>query len=165
MQLRRVLYVVATLIAALIVVKSLPEPSDTPTRLLTQIGGERYRSPAGLIYGPGSQHGHRLKHVLAHGHDEPNRSGPHGVFNQGDEESIVRLIDEAYLVSAERGESRVEDGRRVLTVDMGRTIGYVGGQVGIRAGHPKCNHIRIILEGSNVITAYPLDVGPRDSDE
>lgn len=162
MPIRRVLYVVATLIAALIILRSLPP--DRPTSLV-RIDGDRYRSPAGLIYGPGSQHGHRLQHVLAHGRDDSNRPGPHGVFIDGDQESIVRLIDEAYVAGGDRSESRLEGGRRELTVDMGRTIGYVGGQVGIRDGHPECDHIRIVLEGMNVITAYPLYVKARDSDE
>ena len=167
MQLRRVLYVVATLIAAIIVVQAMQEPpvDDTSTTQLTQIEGDRYRSPAGLIYGPGSRHGHRLQHVLAHGQDDPKRDGPHGVFNDGDKESIVALIDEAYLAAGQRGESRSERNRQVLTVDMGRTVGYVGGQAGKRDGFPDCNHVRIVLEGMKVITAYPLAVGPRKSNE
>lgn len=34
---------------------------------LSALGGSRYQTPAGLIYGPGSKHGHRLTHVLKHG--------------------------------------------------------------------------------------------------
>ena len=166
MQRRQMLYVVATLAAAaFIAFKSFQEPTNTATSQLSQLEGDRYRSPAGLIYGPGSRHGHRLRHVLAHGGDDPGRSGPHGVFKDGSEEAVVSLIDEAYRAAPTNGESRMEGNREVLTVVMGRSIGYVGGQAGKRDGYPDCQHIRIVLEGMNVITAYPLDVGPRNSDE
>ena len=167
MQLRRVVYVVATLIAAFVVMKTMQEPVDntpsTPsTNLLTEVDQDHFRSPAGLIYGPGSRHGHRLKHVVAHGSDEPNRPGPHGVFKEGDQTSIVELIDEAYLASSQRGKSRNEGNRQVLTVEMGRPIGYVGGQVGRRSGNPVCHHVRIVLEGMDVITAYPVNLPPQE---
>ena len=43
--------------------------------LLTEIRPDVFQSPAGLVYTPGSRHGHRLAHVMAHAHDDPCRCG------------------------------------------------------------------------------------------
>lgn len=117
-----------------------------------------FESPAGLIYTPGSQHGHRLKHVLAHTEDQPDRPGQHGVFRDPAPATCVRLIDEAYRESltGKADSSGTDSERQVWTVDMGRDIGYVGGQVGQQRGHPSCYHLRIVLDGKRVITAYPV---------
>ena len=117
------------------------------------------RSPAGLVYTRGSQQGHRIRHVMAHARDEPNRPGQHGVFAEDDQTFVVALLDEAYLKSKQGGKDvrrQDEDGRSVVTVNMGRVIGYVGGQSGNRRGKPAANHIRLVLEDNRVITAYPL---------
>ncbi|MCP4190826.1 MAG: hypothetical protein GY768_09380 [Planctomycetaceae bacterium] len=125
---------------------------------LNEIQPNLFESPAGLIYAPGSQQGHRLKHVLAHSHDQPNRPGQHGVFSDASQNSIVGLIDEAYRRAQQGNSDRSEtdSDRQVWTVDMGREIGFVGGQVGRQRGHPKCRYLRIVLDGNRVITAYPV---------
>ena len=38
---------------------------------------------------------------------------------------------------------------------MHRRIGYKGGRVGKDGGNPPLHRIRLVLEGRNVITAYP----------
>jgi hypothetical protein len=40
-------------------------------------------------------------------------------------------------------------------VDLGRRIGYIGGQTGKRKNYPAASHLRLVLEGQNVITAFP----------
>lgn len=117
-----------------------------------------YESTAGLRYGPGSREGHRLSHLFRHAEDDPDRPGSHGVF-EGGREKTLEVLDEAWL-KAEKGgkdvQSKKEEGRVVYTINMQRRIGYVGGQSGKRSGKPAATHVRMVLEGKNVITAYPL---------
>lgn len=125
---------------------------------LREIRRDVFQSPAGLVYTPGSRHQHRLKHVMAHTRDEPDRPGPHGVFDAKDQAAVVALIDEAYEEARQgRADSSGSDSeRQVWTVDMGRDIGYVGGQVGQQRNHPRCRQLRMVLDGTRVITAYPV---------
>ena len=125
---------------------------------LKEIGRDRYESTAGLVYTSGSQHGHRLKHVMYHTQDVPDRAGQHGVFDANDQDSVVKLLDEAYLMakSGKNTQKQQEQDRTVYTVNMGRRIGYVGGQSGNRKNHPETRHIRMVLEGQRVITAFPV---------
>lgn len=123
-----------------------------------EIRNNVFRSPAGLVYRPGSRQGHRLKHVLAHARDQPDRPGPHGVFDVGPPEKVFEIIDAAYE-KASRGvdtRTRNEEGRTNHTVDMRRRVGYVGGESGNRQGRPDARRLRLILEGAYVITAYPV---------
>jgi hypothetical protein len=88
----------------------------------------------------------------------PGRAGPHGVFSGG-RSSVIGTIDEAYgLARADGpGVSVAQQGARtVYTVDMGRIVGYVGGQAGAALGNPAASHVRLVLEGTNVITAFPV---------
>jgi hypothetical protein len=134
--------------------------SDSGLRygILREIQTDRFMSPAGLLYTPGSQEGHRLKHVEKHTRDEPSRPGSHGVFDGG-MEAAVRFIDQAYE-RAKSGKSGVtteeEDGRTVYTVSMGTRVGYVGGRDGNRKNKPMARRIRLVLDGNRVITAFPL---------
>ncbi len=125
--------------------------------VLRDVGGKVKMSPAGLRYGPGSFEGHRIKHVLRHAVDDPGRP-IHGVFD-GEEDAIFLIIDEAYLI-AKQGDPRVdverEGARQILTVDLGRRIGYVGGQSGRRSNHPPATGLRLVLEEVDVITAFPV---------
>ena len=94
----------------------LPDESDFATKqaensgvrersseFFVSIGRTQLQSPAGLIYGMGGGGEHRVDHVMRHAKDDPSRPS-HGVFD-GDKESILRLIDEAYEMV--KGNSRI----------------------------------------------------------
>lgn len=145
-------------------------PSGTSTRdsdgaadeellygLLREISRDRFVSPAGLLYTPGSAEGHRLEHLRRHTADDPGRPGPHGVFD-GDMEGALATIDRAYerAKKGQRTTKKVDDGRTIYTVDMGGRVGYVGGREGGRKRNPMARRVRLVLEGNRVITAYPM---------
>lgn len=124
--------------------------------LLRDTGGDRYVSPAGLLYTPGSAEGHRIEHVRRHTEDDPGRPGSHGVFDGGIE-GALKTIDNAYVRAKEgtRTTKQEEDGRVVYTVDMGKRVGFVGGRDGGRRNKPMARRVTLVLEGNRVITAYP----------
>ncbi len=139
-------------------------PSNDKLGELRETDNHVFVSTAGLRYRPGSQEGHRIDHVLRHSQDDTSRP-VHGVFD-GDRDEILAVIDEAYLITQERGPpdvtSEEQDRRTVWTIDLGRRIGYVGGQSGQRKNRPTAHHIKLILEnGSNVVSAYPVRVSSR----
>lgn len=123
-----------------------------------EASGSTFTSPQGLIYtmGPGQEH--RLQHVFRHLHDQPERSGPHGVFD-GDPAQVLALLDQAFQ-KIQRNDSDVtadrQGERSAYQIKMGRRVGYVGGQTGKRRDHPTATRIKLILEGARVISAYPL---------
>ncbi len=124
---------------------------------LREVGDERYLSPAGLLYTPGSAEGHRLEHLRRHTADQPDRPGKHGVFDGG-MEGALKTIDQAYENAkiGKRTTKHTEDGRTIYTVDMGQGIGFVGGREGNRRNKPMARRVQIVLDGNRVITAYPL---------
>ena len=129
------------------------------TDFLTEIGSDRYRSPAGLVYGRGSAEGHRLKHLARHIEDQPDRPGSHGVF-KGDLIQALKWIDEAYQ-KAKKGDRSArttpqDDGSTKYEVTFDKAIGFVGGSDGKRKGNPPTKRIRIIVDSQNVITAFPF---------
>jgi hypothetical protein len=131
------------------------------TSSLWEVGRNVHESAAGLLYRSGSADGHRLKHVMEHAEDAPDKV-IHGVFDEPDQETVVALIDEAYLqtrVSGNRDVRQKRQGdRMVYTIHLSRRVGYVGGQEGKRKGHPECRYVRIVLEDENsVVTAYPTN--------
>lgn len=139
--------------------KAPPRTTHTPVLgQLKKIKGNIYVSEAGLRYKPAGRE-HRTEHIMRHSKDQPNRPGPHGVFD-GDRAEIFAVIDEAYLIGIKRGPPQAkikkERGRTIYTVHMKRKIGYIGGQTGKRKKNPPVYHIRLVLEGKNVITAFPL---------
>ena len=139
-----------------------PKSGSSSDDLLAQIlaGNSRqvYTSSAGLRYTRGSAQGHRLKHLMAHAVDEPNRPGQHGVFDNDDPSAVVALVDEAYLQAQAGRDTRTqnEDERIVYDVNLRRRIGYVGGQSGNRRNRPTAKHLRIVVEGDRLITAFPI---------
>lgn len=134
------------------------ESADPPGKL-TLVSGtrDRFRSSAGLLYLPGSADGHRLKHILRHSADDPDKP-VHGVYT-GDRDQILAWIDMAFERGRKGGRGtrrRNENGRTVYTVDLGQKIGYVGGQTGKRKNHPPCRFLRLVVENDDeVVTAYP----------
>lgn len=117
-----------------------------------------YTSPAGLRYTGGSLQGHRLKHLMTHARDKPNRQGQHGVFDSDDAAEIVALVDEAYLQAQTGRDTRVqnEDERIVYDVNLRRRIGYIGGTSGNRKNRPTAKHVRLVVESDRLITAFPV---------
>lgn len=126
--------------------------------VLREVGPDRYLSAAGLMYGPGSQEGHRLKHLERHLEDSPQRPGSHGVFDGG-MEAALKVIDEGYE-RAKSGKSgvtkEVDDPRTIYTINMGKRIGFVGGRDGNRRNKPMARRLRIVVDGNQLITAFPL---------
>jgi len=136
---------------------SVQKPDGAELGVLRDIGRGVKMSSAGLRYGPGSREGHRLEHIKRHASDMPTRP-IHGVFDGG-ETRMLTTIDEAYLLikkKSKRVSSKRDGGRTVYEVDLGKRIGYIGGQSGKRQGKPACNHVRLVLEGNSVITAFPF---------
>lgn len=125
--------------------------------LLREVGRERYISPAGLMYTPGSAEGHRLEHLRRHTADQPGRPGKHGVFDGG-MEGALKTIDKAYENAkiGKRTTQKTDKGRTIYTVDMGKRVGFVGGREGNQRRKPMARRVQLVLEGNRVITAYPL---------
>lgn len=150
--------------------RDLPAPQAPPPQIGTptvfeQLAGHlketspsTFVSPAGLVYKRGSQQGHRLEHLMTHAEDQPQRPGSHGVFEPNDPLEVVQVVDEAFRLAqlGKQTRRRVEEGRTIYTVDLGRPIGYVGGESGARRRHPRARHVRLIVEGNEFITAFPV---------
>lgn len=135
-----------------------PVANDAKYRILKPVGRDRYESPAGLIYAPGSEEGHRLDHIAKHLQDQPDRPGSHGVF-EGDMAEFLVAIDDAYKRAkghAKGTKSRVEDGATILEAPFDKPIGYLGGTEGARRRNPKLKRMRIVLRDRNLITAFPI---------
>lgn len=125
---------------------------------LESLGGERYRSPAGLMYGPGSEEGHRLAHLERHLRDAPKRVGSHGVF-EGDMKAFLEAIDETYKRArghAKGSRSRREENEMVYEALFEKPIGYLGGMQGGERNNPKLLRMRVVVRDGNVITAFPV---------
>ena len=130
----------------------VPDKKD----FLESVGGKNLRSPEGLVYGMGGGGEHRVEHVMKHGVDDLNRPS-HGVF-EGDQEAILKLLDEAYEMVKSKSKyvkSESSQGNTAYTISMGRKIGYEGGEKGHRSGNRGLNSVRLVLDGDRVITAYP----------
>lgn len=138
-----------------------PESAKKNTKthgILIPIGNERFESPNGLVYGPGSEQGHRIKHIERHLKDDPKRPGSHGVFDGSLEEFLV-AIDDAYL-RAKRGEKgtsqKEEDNTIVYEAPFAKPIGYQGGVEGGKRKNPKLKKLRVVVRGNSLITAFPF---------
>ena len=146
--------------------KTTEEPQDKADEkdsyplysFLSDLGRNRYESPAGLVYGPGSEEGHRLKHIARHLEDQPTRPGSHGVF-LGDMQDFLVAIDDAYTRAKKgaKGTTKKEDdGSAVYDVTFEKPIGFIGGETGGKKKKPAAKKIRLVVRGSNVITAFPF---------
>ncbi|MFJ7987632.1 putative T7SS-secreted protein [Streptomyces sp. NPDC096351] len=107
----------------------------------TDLGGNQYESPGGLVYGPGSAHGHRVTHVMEHAAPDPSKT-QHSVFKAGDQKDILALIDEGW---AKRGSHDPNDPAKYV-VPMGREVGTAG---------ERNLRIVVIPGTTKVITAFP----------
>ena len=134
------------------------DQDDWKYRILKPLGRDRYESPAGLIYAPGSEEGHRLSHIARHLEDQPDRPGSHGVFD-GDMAAFLVAIDDAYKRArghAKGTKSRLEDGMTVYEAPFDQAVGYLGGTEGARKKNPKLKKLRLVLRDRNLITAFPI---------
>ena len=127
---------------------------------LKELGRDRYQSPAGLLYTMGARGEHRIEHVMRHSRDMSDRPA-HGVFiGNGDRDTVLKLIDDAWeLAEAKSPKAEYEKsrGNDAWTVNMGRKVGFDGGQKGKKNGGKSLNSIKLILaNGNQVITAYPV---------
>ncbi len=143
-----------------VVVESSSGAAESQLRfgLLHETSPNRFLSPAGLLYTPGSEEGHRLNHLERHVSDQPDRPGAHGVFD-GEMAAALRAIDEAYeMAKAKKSSVQTEENgtRTVYTVNMGRRIGFIGGREGKQRNHPMSRRLRLVVEGNRVITAFPI---------
>jgi hypothetical protein len=124
----------------------------------TGSGDETWISPRGLRYTGRDPDGRtRLEHVLRHTQDQPERDGPHGVFDGG-RQAALAVIDEAWRRAEERKiRPRVEGERSSYLVPMGRRVGYLGGKVGQQRGHPPLFRVFIVFRSGTreVVTAFP----------
>jgi len=137
---------------------SKPADDETKYRILKPVGKDRYESPAGLIYAPGSEEGHRLAHIARHLEDQPDRPGSHGVFD-GDMASFLVAIDDAYKRARGHNKgtkSRVEDSMTIYEAPFDQAIGYLGGTEGARKKNPKLKKMRLVVRDRNLITAFPI---------
>jgi hypothetical protein len=73
-------------------------------------------------------------------------------------EGALKTIDLAYerAKKNQKTTKSSEDGRTIYTVDMGKRIGFVGGQSGRRKRNPMARRVKLVLSGNRVITAFPL---------
>ena len=137
---------------------SSDDDSEPLYGFLTEVGRNRYESPAGLFYGPGSEEGHRLKHIARHLVDQPDRPGSHGVFKGGMKAFLV-AIDDAYTRAKKgaKGTTKKEDdGSMVYEVTFEKAIGFIGGESGGRKKNPPTKKIRLVVRGNNLTTAFPF---------
>jgi hypothetical protein len=58
--------------------------------------------------------------------------------------------------SGQKTTTQVDDDRTIYTVDLESRVGYVGGSSGRRRDNPPARRVRLVLEGNNVVTAFPL---------
>ncbi|MGC1275860.1 MAG: hypothetical protein WBC44_19310 [Planctomycetaceae bacterium] len=134
------------------------EKKEIPKVELKKVGKDHWLSPAGLHYQGRDPDGRtRLDHVLRHAKDDPERDGPHGVFDDG-RDGALTTIDAAWrLIQKHDIEPDVEGDRAAYTVSLGRKVGYLGGSVGADRKNPPLTRVFIVVERgtSRVVTAYP----------
>ncbi|WP_437188220.1 hypothetical protein SH668x_001653 [Planctomicrobium sp. SH668] len=130
-----------------------PEPVE-----LKSTGKNKWVSPAGVRYEGLDPDGNtRKEHVLRHAEDDPDRPGPHGVFDGG-EDLTFAWVDLAWKkVQSDKISPDTESGRDAYTVPMGRRVGFLGGETGKRRKNPPLTTIFIVVRRgtSEIITAFP----------
>lgn len=135
-----------------------PSPAGTSKpawKGLHSIGRGKFESPAGLVYDQ-----YRIDHVMEHARDNTDKPS-HGVFDVTTQDEVLALIDEAFGITKERGPPQVvtedEGDRTAYTVNLNRKVGRAGGQSGARRRNPPLQKVKIVVEESRVITAYPTN--------
>jgi hypothetical protein len=133
-------------------------PSKSIEDYLKEVGKNRFESPAGLIYKPGSEEGHRLKHIERHLKDMPDRPGSHGVFDGSMVEFLIAIDDTVTRAKRKlKGTTMKEDdGAMVYEASFDKPIGFLGGETGKRKRNPKVKKMKVVVRDDAVITAFPL---------
>lgn len=133
-------------------------PPQSVEDYLKEVGKNRFESPAGLIYKPGSEEGHRLKHIERHLSDMPDRPGSHGVFDGSMVEFLIAIDDTVTRAKRKlKGTSMKEDdGAMVYEAGFDKPIGFLGGETGKRKKNPKVKKMKVVVRDDAVITAFPL---------
>jgi hypothetical protein len=125
---------------------------------LKQVARDVWLSPAGLRYAGRDPAGlTRVEHIQRHLQDQPDRSGPHGVFDGGERVAFA-VIDEAWqLAASKKIAPRREGDRSSYLVPLGRRVGFLGGRDGKERGNPPLQRVFIVFETGtkNIVTAYP----------
>ncbi len=133
-------------------------PDRTKAFALKEVGKDAWLSPAGLRYRGRDPEGlTRVAHIGRHTSDIPERDGPHGVFD-GDLETALAVIDEAWQLAQKRGLRPQREGdRSSFTVNMGRRIGFLGGRTGAARQNPPLRQVFIVFTSGtqDIITAFP----------
>jgi len=143
-----------------------PPPGVPSIGTLTRVADNVYESRlTNLRYGAHDNPdvGNYVRHVMEHASDAPKGKARHGVFDEG-RRGVLKVIDEAWL-------SKNADYSKVVahtsydvggvpyenyTIDLGRRIGWLGGNMGNSTGNPACNKLFLIVKnGNEVVTAYP----------
>ncbi|MCA9270304.1 MAG: hypothetical protein KDA41_17605, partial [Planctomycetales bacterium] len=124
-----------------------PAEAEVAKVTLEEVAPNVWQSPAGLRYAGRDPTGlTRVEHIARHCRDMPDRDGPHGVFDGG-QEAAFAVIDEAWKIAADRKLRPLDEGdRSSYTVRMGRRIGYLGGTTGAQRGHPQLDRVFIVFE-------------------
>jgi hypothetical protein len=135
-----------------------PSAASLKYGILKSLGRERYESPAGLVYGPGSEEGHRLQHIERHLKDDPDRPGSHGVF-RGSMDQFLMAIDDTYRRArghAKGTRTRNEEAETIYEAPFEEPVGFLGGSAGREKRNPDLKRLRIVVRGKNLITAFPI---------
>ncbi|MEZ6074538.1 MAG: hypothetical protein R3C56_02355 [Pirellulaceae bacterium] len=109
-------------------------------------------------YTRGSAEGHRLKHLERPASRRPGSAWQTRRF-QWRYATSPAWLDEAYTLAKRGGngtKKNEEDGRTVYEVGFPEPVGYIGGREGRRDNHPDARHIRLVVDGNKVITAFPF---------
>ena len=122
---------------------------------LKSIGRGKFESPAGLVYDQ-----YRIDHVMEHTEDNTDKPS-HGVFDVTTQDEVLAIVDEAFDLTKKRGPPQVvtedEGDRTAYTVNLNRKVGRAGGQSGARRRNPPLQKIKIVVEDTRVITAFPTN--------
>ncbi len=127
--------------------KTAKVADDLPLGKLRYTGPSRWKSGAGLAYGPHPKHGNYVRHVLRHAERDyvrEARGRAHSVF-LGSRSDVLPTIDEAWI---RRGRpARIEGNDAVYEVEMGRVVGTQGEQ-----------RLRVVVkrDTADIASAYPI---------
>ena len=126
---------------------------------LRSIAPNSWESSGELMYVGLDHNGlNRVKHVLRHAKDIPNRQGLHGVFDV-DRREVITFLDKVWAdINAQGITGDFSNGKRVYVIDMGERIGFEGGLGGAANGNVPLFKIKlIVVDGTTeVISAFPF---------